>query len=130
MKTYIVTRAFQFRGTMFRAGQSLKLDDNEAKDPFVAAHVKPADPNDEGKPAPAPYLGNGTTKQQEETPAAAANGAEGDMTAKEMRAALAKMGVPCPPNATKEDLSVLLAQAKEAVAGSAEEANKPKATGK
>lgn len=127
---HIVTRAFVYRGTMWRPGQALSLGDGEAKDPFVAAHIRPADSGDEGKPAPAPYFGNGTTKEKTDTPAAVANGAEGDMTAKEMRAALAKMGVPCPPNATKEDLAVLLAQAKEAVAGSAEEPNKPRETGK
>lgn len=126
MKTYIVKRAFQFRGSMYRTGQPVKLSDAEAGDPFVASHVKAADPGEEGKPAPAPYFGNGTPKQKEETPAAAANKAGGDMTAKELRATLVKMGVPCPPNATKEDLAAMLAQAREAVAGSAEEANRPK----
>lgn len=129
MKKYIVTRAFEHRGTMWHAGQSIMLNEGEARDPFVAAHVKTAD--GEQRPAqPTDYLGNGEEKPKEDAPAKTANEAGDGMSAKEMRAALAKMGVPCPPNATKEDLAVLLAQAKEAVAGSAEEPNKPRETGK
>lgn len=126
---FVVARAFQFRGTMWRAGQTLRLSDGEAADPFVAAHVKAAD--GEQRPAqPTDYLGNGEEKPKEDAPAKTANEAGDGMSAKEMRAALGRMGVPCPPNATKEDLAVLLAQAKEAVAGSGEEANRPKDEGR
>lgn len=119
---YIVTRAFQHRGGIWRAGQTIRLDEAELSDPFVASHVRPRAEGD--RPPERPYFGNGVEKARPETPAKAARAAK-DGSAKELRAALAKMGVPCPPNATKEDLAVLLAQAKEAVAGSPEEPNAP-----
>ena len=93
------------------------------------------------------YLGNGETKEKPEPPAktiADAEGAQGEtqgqapasgqqgeldldggeqageMTAKQLRDALAKLGVPCPPNAKRGELAALYENAKAAVAGSQE----------
>ena len=44
----------------------------------------------------------------------------GEMTAKQLRDALAKLGVPCPPNAKRGELAALYENAKAAVAGSQE----------
>lgn len=44
----------------------------------------------------------------------------GEMTAKQLRDALGKLGVPCPPNAKRGELAALYENAKAAVAGSQE----------
>lgn len=93
------------------------------------------------------YLGNGEAKEKPEPPAktiadaekaqdeaqgqAPASGQQGEldldggeqageMTAKQLRDALAKLGVPCPPNAKRGELAALYENAKAAVAGSQE----------
>lgn len=119
----IVSKSFQWRGETWRTGQRIQLGEAELADPFVKRHVRAA--SDGERPPERPYLGNGVEKPKEEPPARAANAAKDGMSAQEMRAALAKMGVQCPPNATKDDLAALLAQAKEAVAGSPENPNAP-----
>ena len=52
---YIVTRAFQYRGGMWRPGARLRLTEAEAAKAWVAAHVAP----EGGKKDQMPYLGNG-----------------------------------------------------------------------
>ena len=60
MKDYIVTRAFVHKGATWRAGQTLKMSDDEASAPFVAEHVKPAG-MDGGSGAPEPQPKEGST---------------------------------------------------------------------
>ena len=144
MKTYIVTRSFAWRGSTWQRGATIKLSDNEAVTPFVAGHVKLAEREAEHSSAiKSGYLGNGETKEHPEPPAktiadaeeaqgqAPASGQQGEldldggeqageMTAKQLRDALAKLGVPCPPNAKRGELAALYENAKAAVAGSQE----------
>ena len=148
MKTYIVTRSFAWRGSTWQRGATIKLSDNEAATPFVAAHVKLAERVAEHSSAiKSGYLGNGEEKEKPEPPAktiADAEGAQGEaqgqdpasgqqgeldldggaqageMTAKQLRDALGKLGVPCPPNAKRGELAALYENAKAAVAGSQE----------
>ena len=149
MKTYIVTRGFAWRGSTWQRGATIKLSDNEATTPFVEAHVKLAERVAEHSSAiKSGYLGNGETKEKPEPPAktiADAEGAQqgeaqgqdpasgqqgeldldggaqaGEMTAKQLRDALGKLGVPCPPNAKRGELAALYENAKAAVAGSQE----------
>ena len=138
MKTYIVTRSFAWRGSTWQRGATIKLSDNEAATPFVAGHVRRLEEprtKTEGVGAPE-YLGNGETKEKPEPPAKTIADAEGagqqgeldlgggeqagEMTAKQLRDALAKLGVPCPPNAKRGELAALYENAKAAVAGSQE----------
>ena len=127
-KTYIITRAFQYKGTMWRPGHTLKLSREEAAVAFVAAHVKAVDA-ERDIPGAANYLGNGKIVKKD-APAGKADDADADgMSVKEMRETLAKMGVPCPPKATKEDLRLLYAQMVEATAGNGMAGNVPKESG-
>jgi hypothetical protein len=133
MKTYICTRKFQFRGSMVHSGQRLLLTDAEAKDPFIAAHIRTL--NGAEKPnaqAEAPNLTNGEEKEPEtDAPAKIAGEVNAEeMSVKELRASLGKMGVPCPPNLKKEDLLGLFEDAREALSGTAEESNRPGEEGK
>lgn len=66
MGIYVVTGSFQFRGGMWRTGQQLSLTEGEARDNFVAAHVRPVEAGEEGRPRPAPVLSNGTEKKRPE----------------------------------------------------------------
>ena len=130
MALHIVTRAFQFRGGVWRSGQSLELSEREAADPFVAAHVRRAGEGEGAAPAPAPHLGNGVEVRRGDAPARAAHGESGAMSQAELKAALAKLGVPCPPNARRADLEALYANAQAAVAGSPDEPSGPKLSGR
>ena len=137
METCVVTRDFVHRGTRWRRGSAIGLTEGELEDPFVAGHVR-RDGRDGGSGAPEPrpkdgmtregapeplsgdYFGNGREKPREEPPAKAAAGEAPDMTVAQLREALQRLGVPCPPNAKRGELAALYEGAKAAVAGSRE----------
>lgn len=130
MENYIVTRAFQHRGGMWRPGQTIRLSAEEAGDRFVREHVRPAGDGEAGKAAPAPNLTNGEAARRGDAPGKVADEADGGrLTAAEMRAALAKAGVPVPPNARRAELDALWENFRQSVAGSPAEANRPRETG-
>lgn len=121
----IVTRAFQFKGSMRRTGEVIEVTADEAKTPFVAAHVKMGGEKPDSQPSN--NFTNGTEKAKgEKTPGAIArDGAKRKMTADEMKTELQKAGVPVPPNTTKAELQELWANFAEAVAGSPDGGNAP-----
>ena len=121
MAMYIVTRAFQHRGTMWRSGQPVELSDAEAAEPFVAAHVRRAEAGEKvPRGGAAANLTNGTARRKPAPPARALKGEASGMDDAQLRAALLKIGVPVPPNADRAELERQYAWAREAAAGSAE----------
>jgi len=126
MAKYIVKRAFQHRGAMWRSGQAIELDAAEAADRFIAARVEAAGRDGVAAGRPARNFTNGTPKKKAAPPAKAVAGEAREMSDAELKAALVKIGVPVPPNAGREELETQYAAAKAAVAGSPEEANGPK----
>ena len=125
METCVVTRDFVHRGTRWRRGSAIGLTEGELEDPFVAGHVRRGGKDGmtrEGAPEPlsGDYFGNGREKPREEPPAKAAAGEAPDMTVAQLREALQRLGVPCPPNAKRGELAALYEGAKAAVAGSRE----------
>lgn len=133
MKTYICTRKFQFRGSMVHSGQRLSLTQAEAEDSFVGAHICLLEGTEKpNAPVEAPNLTNGEEKKPEtDAPGKIAGEVKAEeMSVKELRASLGKMGVPCPPNLKKEDLLGLFEDAREALAGTADEPNRPVEEGK
>lgn len=103
-----VLRAFQHRGSMWKAGQTLVLPQSDLLDAFVKAHVAP-EQTDRANPIPS-YFGNGSlkplsTQGPEALPVPSINA---------MRAELKALGVPIPVNAGKAALEKLLALHKSA----------------
>lgn len=130
MAIYIVTGTFQFRGAMLHRGQTVKLNDSDVANPFVAAHTKKIDGGADEPAGREAYFGNGRGKKEEEAGPAGDTADDADgMTKEQLKAALGKMGVPCPPKATKEELQSLYAQMREASAGSGMLPNRPGETG-
>ena len=125
MARHVVKRAFLFRGETWRPGQIIELSDEEARMQFLAERTRPAG-DDERSVRPAPYCGNGKPVARPEAPARAARAAKG---ADERRKALRSAGVPVPPRASDADIDELWSAFGEAVAGSPDEANRPKTTG-
>lgn len=126
---YIVKRAFQHRGAMWRSGQAIELEAGEAAEPFVAARVEKLREGSGGAEPEARAwrnFTNGTPKRKAAPPAKAVAGEAAEMTDAELKSALVKIGVPVPPKAGREELELQYAAAKAAVAGSPEEANGPK----
>lgn len=118
----LVTHSFQFRGGVARRGSVIALSEAEAKDPFVARNVALAD---DPRPAPPPYLGNGTPRETPPTPAKTLSDLPDDPSVAQLKDALSKLGVHFAQRMTKAQLSELLAKARAAVAGSAAEPNAP-----
>ena len=120
----IVERAFQFRGGMHRPGTLLRLTEDDVKDEFVKSHVKILTDRQE-PPARDDYLGNGLPKNGQKTPTEIVGALAPDASVQDVMKALDALNVHYAKSATKDQLEALLAKAKEAIAGSAQQANRP-----
>ena len=121
----IVERAFQFRGGMHRPGTLLLITEDDANDAWVKSHVKILTDGQE-PPARDGYLGNGQPKGSQKTPAEIVGTLAPDASAQEIMKALDELNVHYAKSATRDQLEALLAKAKEAIAGSEQQANRPK----
>ena len=122
----IVTRSFQHRGGMWRTGQPIDLSADELLDAFVKAHVRPAA---EGERPSAPSFAVGKPKTVRiDAPGKAARAPFDPeaATKSDIMEKLDEMGARYPRNASRSELAMTYAKAAEALAGSPDEANRPK----
>lgn len=112
----VCTKAFQFRGSMMRSGAIVDITESEAKDPWVASHCRIEKPG---------AMKGENRKKRKETPASIAKDRAVDLDENEIKARLRKLGVVYEKTATPAELEALYENARELVAGSPLEENRP-----